>query len=100
MLTKVETVFWEDFLLALRKFYQKCSSASLEEFRLALLWYNDMGNLILTNKWFEKGIVQVKDALDLEGELVEITVDAELCLHQSNGLRNYMYYINLVFPIY
>ena len=32
-----------------------------------------MGNLILMNKWVEKGIMQVKDVLDSEGELIERT---------------------------
>ena len=32
-----------------------------------------MGNLILRNNWVEKGIMQVKDVLDPEGELIERT---------------------------
>ena len=71
MFKKVETGFWIGFLHVLRKFYQKCSPASFEESRLAPLWHNDIGNFICRKKWLEKGIIQVKDVLDSEGELVE-----------------------------
>ena len=48
-------------------------AASFEEFRLAPLWYNNMGNFLLTNKWLGKGIMQLKNLSDSEGELVERT---------------------------
>ena len=95
MFKKVETGFWKDFLLALQKFHQKCSPASFEEFWLAPLWYNNMGNLILRNNWVEMGIMQVKDELDSEGEIVERTHLNDMYNIQSNFLE----YEQLAFSI-
>ena len=91
----VDKMFWKDFLLALQKFYQKCSPASFEEFRLAPLWYNNMGNLILKNKWVEKGIMQVKDVLDSEGNLIERTHLNDMHTIQCN----FLVYEHLAFSI-
>ena len=55
MFKKVETGFWKDFLLALQKLHQQCSPASFEEFRLAPVWYNNMGNRgSITRGWKEE----------------------------------------------
>ena len=91
----IGTGVWKDFLLALQKFHQKCSPASFEEFRLAPLWYNNMGNLILRNNWVEKGIMQVKDVLDSEGEIVERTHLNDMYNIQCNFLE----YEQLAFSI-
>ena len=57
-------------MLTLGKFHQKCYPTSFEGFRLAPLWYNDIGNVMCRNTLLEKEIMQVKNVLDSEGELV------------------------------
>ena len=57
-------------MLTLGKFYQKCYPTSFEGFRLAPLRYNDIGNVMCRNTLLEKEIMQVKNVLDSEGELV------------------------------
>ena len=54
-----------------------------------------MGNLILKNKWVEKGIMQVKDVSDSEGELIERTHLNDM----YNIQCNFLVYEHLAFSI-
>ena len=69
-----------------------------------------MGNLILKNKWVEKGIMQVKDVSDSEGELIERThlndmynLYCIVCFIDCTGMYNiqcnFLVYEHLAFSI-